>query len=370
MRIGIDVRKYRDFGIGTYIQNLLHALDSQTDHDVVMFVSPSDEQKIRQSHRGTVVLNSSAKYSLSELFTLSAQANDHQVDLFHSPHYTLPYGLRSKRVVTINDIIHLRFPEYYSVVQRTYAYAMMRHACAAADAVLVCSEFTKSELVHRIPVSEKKVHVTHYGVSWKFGRKLSPAGKAGFWETRGIREPVVLYVGSLKPHKNIPVLFDAMVRVRKEIEARIVLVGEKLDDHPHLMAYARERGIDGCIVSVGRLREEELVAAYQSAGVVVLPSLYEGFGFPILEANASRTPVIGANAGSIPEVMGEGGLLFDPSDPEGFAAAILDVLKDGSLRKSLIERGQRNVERFSWEYCAKRTLAIYESVVGGSVTGK
>jgi glycosyltransferase involved in cell wall biosynthesis len=365
MRIGIDVRKYYDFGIGTYIQNLLHALDRRTEHDVVMFAAPSDERMIRQNHRGTVVVNSSSKYSLNELFTLSTQANAHHVDLFHAPHYTLPIGVQGKRIVTINDIIHLRFPADYSFVQRTYAYALMRHACAAAEAVLVCSEFTKGELLRRIPVSEKKVHVTYYGVSPKFGSDVDPIEMHRFWDARRVRQPVVLYVGSLKPHKNLPVLFDALIGVRKEVDARIVIVGERLENSPRLLAYARAREIDSYIISLGRVKAEELVMAYQSAGVVVLPSLYEGFGFPILEANASHTPVIGARAGSIPEVMGEGGLLFDPMDAHELATSILKVLNDASVRKTLIERGRRNVERFSWESCAEETLAIYEAVRNG-----
>ena len=362
MRIWIDVRKFSDFGIGTYVQNILHALDTAKEYDVVMFASAADEQKIRQSHRGTVVVNNSPKYSVSELFTLAAQANGCGVDLFHEPHYTLPFGVKGRKVVTIFDLIHLQFPRYFSVVQRTYAYAMIRHACSAADAVLVGSEFTKGELLRRFPVPEKKIHVTPLGVSRTFGAGVDQLKMVDFWEARGIHQPVILYVGSLKPHKNLPVLFDAMVGVRKEMDARIVLVGERLDQYPQLLAHARRRGIEDAVVSVGRLKEEELVMAYQSAGIVVLPSLCEGFGFPIVEGNASRTPVIGARAGSIPEVMGDAGLLFDPSDPEDLARAILRTLKDVTLRQALIEKGVRNVERFSWDQCAKQTFAIYASL--------
>jgi len=363
MRIGMDVRKYSDFGIGTYIQNLLHEFDSKLQHDLVLFAMPDEARLIASRHRGTVVENSSGKYSLSELFTLSMQSRKMRCDLFHAPHYTLPLFASGKKVVTIHDLIHLHFPEHYGAAQRWYANKVMSRACSAADAIVTDSTFTKEDLIQTFSVRPEKIHVIHLGVSPGFS-PISADVTTGR-EEGALGTPYVLYVGSLKPHKNVPVLLKAFAELSDLPQLRLVISGEEIQEYPVLASMIAELGIGTRVISAGRKTRQQLVGLYQKATVVVLPSLYEGFGFPILEAMACGVPVIGARTTSIPEVMGEGGLLFDPLDPSELAGLIRRLFLEEDLRRSQRAYGLLNVTRFSREECALKTIGLYESLVPG-----
>lgn len=362
MHIGLDARKYYDFGIGTYIQNLLFQYDRLLRQPLSVFVAPRDRESIQGRHRCSVHDSSAGKYSIRELYSLSRQASRLGIDLFHAPHYTLPLGLRAKRVVTIHDIIHIAFPEYFNVLQRSYAAWALRHACSAADAVIVDAQFTKDELLHRFDVDPAKIHVVHLGVSDSFGPAGAKDEAEMFRRNYGIPSAFVLYVGSLKPHKNIPNLFSAMSQLTVSRDLSLVLVGEKMDGYPELVHLARRLGLEKRVITTGQLSASDLATAYRAASIVVLPSLYEGFGLPLLEAMASGTPVIGSRAASIPEVMGEAGLYADASRPEELALTIDRIMGDSSLRESLRKKGLEQASRFSWERCAKATIQIYEGV--------
>ena len=168
MNVGIDARKYFDFGIGTYIRNLSSFFDRQNEDRFTYFASPDNAGLISRTHTGKTIVNRSGKYSLGELISLSFQANRAGISLFHAPHYTLPFGLSMRRVVTIHDVIHLRFPAYFSPVQRAYARVMIGHACTAADAVIVDSDFAGKELLRCMPCPPEKIHVIPLGVSEDF----------------------------------------------------------------------------------------------------------------------------------------------------------------------------------------------------------
>ena len=363
MRIGIDVRKYSDLGIGSYIRTLLAEFDTRLDHDLVLFASPEEAARIRSRHRGEVVVERAGKYSVKELFSLSVKARASRCDLFHAPHYTLPYFLGCRSVVTIHDLIHLRFPESFNAAKQAYARAVIGHACAAADAIIVDAEFTKRDIEATFRVSPEKIHVVHLGVRQEFTTAL--AGSEARVVAHSLPEgtPYALYVGSLKPHKNIPVLLKAFAQLGDFPDLRLVLSGEPFDANDGLLSLSRSLGIRDRIIDAGRVSTEGLVSLYQKASVVVLPSLYEGFGLPILEAMACGTPIIGARAASIPEVMGEGGMLFDPTDADELAGLIRSVLTDRSLRDSQRAYGLANARRFSREEQAARTIQVYESLL-------
>jgi glycosyltransferase involved in cell wall biosynthesis len=362
MRIGIDVRKYSDLGIGTYIRTLLAEYDSRLTHDLVLFAAPEEADLIRSRHRGEVVVESAGKYSVKELFSLSAKARRLKCDLFHAPHYTLPFFLPCPGVVTIHDLIHLKFPESFNAVKQAYARAIIGHACSAADAVITDAAFTKEDLVKTFRISPEKIHVVHLGVRLEFTTALAGGGARTTAHPLPDGTPYVLYVGSLKPHKNVPVLLRAFAQIIDIPDLRLVFSGEPFDANGGLLSLARELGVRGRIIDAGRVSTDGLVSLYQNAAVVVLPSTYEGFGLPILEAMACGTPVIGARAASIPEVIGEGGMLFDPSDPAELARLIRAVATEKGLSESQRAYGLKNAARFSRERQALRTIEIYESL--------
>jgi len=362
MNVGFDARKYFDFGIGTYIRNLASCFDRQDQDHFTYFAQPEDAGLISRLHRGNTIVNRSGKYSLKELFSVSFQANRAGLALFHAPHYTLPFGLSMRRVVTIHDVIHLRFPEYFSPVQRAYARLMIGHACRGADAVIVDSAFSGRELVRFISCPPEKIHVIPLGVSDDFAPAQESGSTDAFKKKHDIGEKFLLYVGSLKAHKNFSALIRSFGGLGNRRDVQIVCVGEKLEENHPMHALCVSAGIVDRVRSVGWLAEPDLISAYRAATAAVMPSLYEGFGLPVLEAMACGTPVIGSNAASIPEVMGDAGILVDPRAQGEFADAIRSVLDDSSLRMSLREKGLRRAKLFTWSRCAEMTLNLYRSI--------
>jgi glycosyltransferase involved in cell wall biosynthesis len=360
MRIVLDARKYYDFGIGTYIQNLAAHMESRGE--LVLLVAPNDAQRIDQVGSTQKRINSSQKYSIGELHSIAADANRLKADVFHAPHYTTPFGLKMPCVTTVHDILHVRGTKYYSLPQRLYARAVIAHACRASKAVIVDSEFTKRELMDTFPIADERVHVIHLGVSSIFFKKYSESTIKSFRKIYRLVKPTILYTGSLKPHKNVDILISAYANMKHRSEYQLAFSGELITEHRSLWNLIRQKGITGDVVEIGQVSSSDLALAYHTASVVVLPSLYEGFGFSVLEAMASGTPAIGANAGSIPEVMGDGGILFDPHSVEDLTDALEKVMKDIKLQKQLVRRGLKNVARFSWERCAEQTFQIYKDV--------
>jgi len=360
MRIVLDARKYYDYGIGTYIQNLVAQLESQVE--LVLIVAPSDAGRIQELSHVQQKINASRKYSFSELRSIAADANELHADIFHAPHYTVPFGLKMPCVTTIHDILHVRGTSYYSPLHRLYARAMIRHACHASRAIIVDSEFTKQELLEVFPLVGDRVHVIHLGISPRYFKKYSEDEINGFKKYHGIVKPVILYTGGLKPHKNLGVLISAFSQMKHHADYQLVFSGESITRHRSLWTFIRQQGIANNVVDTGRISSHELALAYQAASVVVLPSLYEGFGFSVLEAMASGTPAIGARAASIPEVMSDAGMLFDPHSPEELRIALEQVLEDTALRQKLVQRGLNHAATYSWKACTDQTLAIYKDV--------
>jgi glycosyltransferase involved in cell wall biosynthesis len=364
MRIALDIRKFHDFGIGTYIRNLLAFLEIQSGHELLLVASPELSEKVRPSPNSRIVVNSSPKYSVRELFTVSREVNRKGYDLFHAPHYTYPYGIREKGVVTIHDLIHLRFPQHFSRGQRLYARAIIGHACRSADAVVVDSEFTKKDLLKTFRIPEEKIHTIHLGVGSMYRPSEAPTELGASHTALGITRPYILYVGSLKPHKNVPLLLKAFGQIRRDVDVQLVLAGEKLDAYPELRVLRDRLMLGRDMVVAAGTNQTDLISLYQHASALVMPSLYEGFGLPLVEAMACGVPVVGSRATSIPEVVGDAGVLIDPFDVGDLASALLRVLNDEGLRETLRVCGLHRASQFTWERCGEKTLQLYELVVG------
>jgi len=363
--IAIDARKYFDFGIGTYVQNLSNALSKlDSAHRYSLLVSEDDFSRVDCPARWTKEAVHHRKYSLGELFLFGYQVRGFGVDMFHAPHYTLPVGLVGKSVVTVHDLIHLKFPRYFTAVQKAYARIVLWHVARNAGAIITGSEHTKRDVVETLKVNERKVYSIHHGVQPGFQKVLEPGRIHAFRERFSLRNPYVLYVGNIKPHKNIPTLLRAFERIAASYkDLDLVFAGELLSKNNYLTKLVQTLGIGRRIRDLGHLATEELVRCYSEAEVLVLPSLYEGFGFTAVEAMACETPVVAANTSSLPEVVGEAGLIFEALDPKSLEDALRTVLSEPQTRRRLAEEGKRNIRRFSWDQAAQETLRVYETVL-------
>jgi len=361
MRIVLDARKYFDFGIGTYIQNLVQNLYSLCSLGLI--VSPQDRSKI--DHYPSVELkeNASGKYSLSELFSISSDVQQMNATIFHSPHYTVPLNIKVPIVTTIHDILHVRGKLYFPLQKRMYARVMVKHACSVSSAIIVDSEFTKTELLDEFNISSEKVHVIYLGVSKEYTKNVSEEEIRIFRNKYDLKKSFVLYTGGLKSHKNVLTLLQAFSQLLNRKEYQLVFSGESIRENKTIAEIIKKNNLLADVVDIGRVSRKELVIAYKEASVVVLPSLYEGFGFSVLEAMASGTPAIGARAASLPEVIGDAGILFDPYSSEELSTVLAKVLTDNDLRKSMIQRGYENVKKFTWEACAKNTFQLYQNIL-------
>ena len=368
MRIAIDARKLRDFGIGTYIRNILmelSRLDRATEYVVLCRPDDLDTGDVLGTNF-RMVPEAAAPYSVAEQFKIPLALERERVRMVHEPHYVLPPLVRCRSVVTIHDCIHLMFPQYLpGRLAYVYAKGSMWSAARKANRILTVSEASKRDILRFFDVAPEKVSVIYNAIDERF---LAPPNTAHMELVRQryqLDHPFVLYVGNIKPHKNIQRLIDAFGRTRArgcQEDLKLVIIGDEISKYPALRQSVHKYKLDKHVRFLGFQPMETLAAFYRLARVFVFPSLYEGFGLPPLEAMACGTPVVTSNVSSLPEVAGGAALLVDPYDPEAIAAGICQALTDEPLRADLIARGLERARSFSWAQSVRRIHEIYMDV--------
>ncbi len=363
--VAIDGRKYFDYGIGTYVQQLVGALSElQTAHQFILFVNPGENTRINLPDGWTKEDAPYGKYSFGEVLLFGLKSKRVGVDVFHEPHYTLPIGLGKRSLTTIHDVTHLRFPEFFSLPKRTYSFLMIQHALRDSQFVSTGSEFTKLDILKTFRVEEDKIKVIPLGVGRQFKPARNEPSLDEFRERFGLHRRFILYVGNILPHKGIQVLLRSFRDIECGEDIDLVLVGGSIKSSESLQREATELGIQKSIKELGKLADSDLVMAYNGAEMLVMPSLYEGFGLPALEAMACGTPVIVSRAGSLPEVAGEAALLFRTGDSGALTDAIRTLLREPATRASMVQKGLQHVKKFTWEKAAGETLALYDRIAG------
>ncbi|HEX3067612.1 MAG TPA: glycosyltransferase family 1 protein [Thermoanaerobaculia bacterium] len=333
MRIGIDARKIADFGIGTYIRGLLGALASLDDADTYVAFAPEGHARFLPDGIEHVVVDA-PHYSIRELVAVGRAADRAKIDLFHAPHYVVPFT-SVPFVVTVHDLIHLRHP---NPLARMYARQMIGRAVRRSRRVLTVSESVKREIVAAFGCGEEHVVVTPNGAGAPFAA-VGTAAEGRYF----------LYVGNDKPHKNVDVLVDAFEKIDG---ATLVLTGAPFDRFRE-----RER-----VVVSGFVSDDELAALYRSAIALVMPSREEGFGLPALEAMACGCAVITSHAEALVEITGDAALHVDATI-DALASAMQRVASDAALRGELARRGIERAKNFTWLRCAERTRGAYRATM-------
>ena len=338
MRIGIDCRKIADFGIGTYARGLVHGLAALgTDDEIVVFI-PSFARD--QVPRGVeCVIADVPNYTIRELIIIGRLVAKARLDVFHSPHFVLPWT-SCPSIATIHDVILFRFPPPNPVAS-LYLSIMMQRALQKSVRVLTVSEAAKQSILATFDVDDSKILVTPNGIDEIFFGEPEPPAMPRYF----------LFVGNDKPHKNVGRLIDAFAQVRRrDAGVQLVVVGAEFD---------RFNAVAGVTVT-GFVPAGRLAALYRGATALVMPSFEEGFGLPVAEAMACGTPVIASDIPSLHEVAGDAALYFDPRSTASLVEAMIQV--DG-MRGELAAKGRERASLFTWRRCAELTRQVYRSVV-------
>lgn len=286
------------------------------------------------------------------------------VDVLWSPANFAAVGLPSRvpQVVTIHDLQHIHLPDHFSRGRRLARTVLMRASTRRAARVIAISEFTRADLVARGWADPARTVTILEGVD-----RLAPPDPARVMSTRarlGLEDPYVFFPAMMAPHKNHKTLLAAFARARRRLMdagwggLRLVLSGKVTSLQERLDAQAKSLGVSGAVRHLGFLDRQDLYDVLAGAQALVFPSRFEGFGLPPLEAMQCGTPVVASDAASLPEVVGDGGLLLDPSDAPAWADAIVHVCRDDALRADLVARGRAQVARFSWARAARETLDV------------
>jgi glycosyltransferase involved in cell wall biosynthesis len=332
-------------------------------HQYLLIMPPGAADFMDGPAQGVERLASSAGYySLREQVDLPRILRRYKVDLLHSPHFLLPLIRPCPAIITIHDVIYLACrQDLPSRLGRVYYHLMMAAAVRLAKRVITDSEFSKRDIVRHLGADAGKIEVIYPGVSREFQPINDPAALRAVRRRYGIERDYILYTGIYAPRKNHAGLLRAF-RNFLELggEADLVIAGPLKKGALQLPRLASELGLSHRLKLTGFVGDDELRALYSGARLYACPSLYEGFGFTVLEAMACGTPVVCSPETSLPEVAGPAAWYANPRIPEEFGEALFRVFTDSTLRMSLIAKGAENLKRFCWERAAARTLAAYE----------
>jgi glycosyltransferase involved in cell wall biosynthesis len=349
MRVGFDAHMVgdRETGNETYARGLLTGLDA-IGFPVDVYSFQPIPSKVHRNHR-IWPQQSIVRIPVS---TPILQRRDH-LSLYHAT-YILPPALGCPSVVTVHDITYVLHPEWFPTgVQRKLA-LLVPLAIRQASRVITISEHSKRDIVERYNVPETKVAVTCLAPRPDFVRLQARVDAVN---------PFFLYVGNIQPRKNVRTVLHALAIARQRgVEARLVIAGAPGYQFDHIARLAAELHLGDAVEFRGYVPDDELRSLYASCTALVHPALYEGFGLTPLEAMAQGAPVLVANTSSIPEVVGDAAVLLPPLEPEAWADAMERVMQDRALRDDLTNQGQARSRQFSWEECARQTVAVYETV--------
>lgn len=349
----LDFRMHKASGIGTYIRNLVPFL---VDRFQVVLLGDSQEiQEYEWAKKVEIIECKSKIYSIKEQFELVKRIP--KCDLFWSPHYNIPIlPIRAKkRMVTIHDVFHLVYLDTLSFKQKLYAKLVINQALRRSDIVLTVSQFSADE-IKKYTGTTKHIHVVYNAVDFKKFRPIDDIVLLNEIKKKyRLPDNFLLFVGNVKPHKNLKNLLLAI----KDLDVNLVIVGKRdgfITGDTSIFDILQSNNLKNKVFFTGYVDDSDIPFIYSLANFFIFPSFYEGFGLPPLEAQACGCPVVSSNAASLPEVLGDSAIYFDPYDVDDMASKIKMILEDENLQEELRQKGFENVKRFSWEESAKKII--------------
>lgn len=378
-KIGIDARFYGSVGkgLGRYTQEIVdNIIKIDTENEYVIFLQKENFNDFSlESKKVKKVLAPVRWYSLAEQIMMPFYILRERLDLVHFPHFNVPIFCPTKFIVTIHDLILTKFPTprattwgpfVYKIKNLAYKFVIWL-AAQRARKIIVVSEFTKNDVINLFKVKPGKVVVTYEGVANLAKNRDSlfsqKPDEEKIFSKYEIKNPFILYVGNAYPHKNLEGLIEVFSEIKKNRkELNLVLVGKEDYFYKKIKEYAKKLN-PSSIIFPGYVPDAELEIFFKKALAYVFPSFYEGFGLPPLEAMAKGCPVASSNRASMPEVLGEAAVYFDPENKNEMKNIISKIINDKNLRDNLILNGKEQVKKYNWWECAKKTKDIYFEVL-------
>jgi glycosyltransferase involved in cell wall biosynthesis len=374
VKVALDIRRMTEFGIGTYIRNVVRTL-ARLDHESEYFLIGSPA---KVAECGTLPPNFEAIDLAGRDDTLKGNLEFRAIvkrlecDVVHVPHlFWLPRGLKCPYVLTVHDLLeHMYGSRNASSVRRSLHFHMTRRVLRRAARVIAVSQFTKNEIEKLLAIPDDRIEVVYNAIDERFLHgHATEADRELIAQRYLVNYPFILYAGAIRPHKNLVRIIEAFSALKSELQKegqfpdlKLIIIGDDLSSHPRL----RRTVVRGCVQNdvrfLGFVPIEVLRIFYDVAKVFVFPSLYEGFGLPPLEAMAHGTPVVTSNTSSLPEVAGSAALLVNPENVFEIRRGLQRVLLDPVLRERMKQRGYEQAQRFSWTSSVSRILEIYREV--------
>ncbi len=375
MRVGFDAKRFfANFtGLGNYSRFVVSALSNQyPDDSFVLFSPKSNDQHpelkplLTRPNVTTIYPQGAYRYmkSLWRSYGMSVHPMMRSLDIFHGLSQELPFGLKGvRKVVTVHDLIFLRFPQFYNPIDVAIYKTKVKAACASADIVIAISQQTADDLKTFFSVAEQKVRVVYQGCHPNFKREIGADERTAIREMYGLPDEYILSVGTIEERKNVKIAVEAMGMMPASRRIPLVIVGKRTAYIEQVKQHAIRHGVIDNLVFIHNARFEDLPGIYQMATIFVYPSLFEGFGIPIVEAIESGLPVITSKGSCFSEAGGPSTLYFDPSNAEELVAHLTTILDDQAFRAEVVSKSRKYISRFTPERIASDLVRVYNDVL-------
>lgn len=372
MKIGFDAKRAfnNTAGLGNFSRSTINALADHYPNDRFFLFHPGKTRSsLFVAPRNSIVIRPEGLWwktfrNAWRRLKIGKIATELNIDLYHGLSHELPDGIEKlniKSVVTIHDLIYVRYPKYYQKTDQIIYDYKFRHACEVATKIHAISQQTKLDLISFFHIPENKIEVIYQTVNPLFFNVLPEVKKLEVLKKYALPGQFLLSVGTIEQRKNLVTLLEAMLI--SKINMPLVVVGKPTGYKDKVQKMISEHSGALKVHFLTGVNNRELQALYQSAMALVYPSVFEGFGLPVAEAQASGCPVITSNVSSLPEAGGNAALYCDPEKPEEIGRAIENLMSDPALRKTLIANGNLNAQRFTQENYARQLRQLYNSVL-------
>lgn len=377
VKIAIDIRRMKEFGVGTYIRNVVRTLgrlDRETEYLLIGPPGKVEEIGALPPNFRNVPL-AGPERSIQGFREFRATVKRLNPDLVHVPNlFSVPRVLPCRYVMTVHDMLeHMSRARGQTGFWRSWHFQMTKRVLSGAERIFAVSNFTKNEIEKLFGISPERIEVIYNAIDERFLHgHASAADRELIAQRYQVNYPFLLYAGRISPHKNVVRMIEAFSALKTELEKdhvfpdlKLIIIGDDLSGSPDLRRTVVRSGVQNDVRFLGFVPIEVLRIFYDSAKIFVFPSLYEGFGLPPLEAMAHGTPVVTSNVSSLPEVVGDAAVLVNPENVFEIMRALHRVLLDHALRERMKERSYLQAGKFSWEKSVRRIVEAYRQISGG-----